>query len=232
MAKERDGYDKKYDQKRAGQRTRNWTVVFYPEDLPENWQGLVDELHFRWIEGPLHDKDVNADGKPKKPHHHTLFMFDTVKSEDQVCDMLKEVFGKSETGSIIGIAAPQKVADRCAIVRYMAHMDNPEKVQYDIADIVGHNGADPSEVLRQSATEKREMIIAMEEFIEQHEITELADFSRLIRYDKPEWHTILTTQMTMYFSSFIRSFRYKVQHGLTSETLLSRVDTETGEILE
>lgn len=221
--------DSRYEEKRAGQRTRNWTVIFYPEDLPENWTSLVDDLHFKWIEGPLHDKDLNADGQPKKPHHHTMFMFDVVKSEEQVTAMLKEVFGENEKGSIIGIATPQKVSDRCAIVRYMAHLDNPDKAQYEVAEIVGHNGADPAEILRYSATETREMIISMEEYIEQNGITELADFSAEIRYNHPEWHTLLATKMTMYFNAFIRSCRHKIER-VNQPTRIVKVDSETGEI--
>lgn len=220
--------EQRYDAKRAGQRSRNWAVIFYPEDLPDDWQGVLDELHIRWVEGPLHDQDTNADGSPKKPHVHTLLIFENVKTSEQVSELLKEAFGESESGSIVGVAAPQKATDRSAIVRYMAHMDNPEKAQYDPADIAGHNGADPAEILRYSATEKREMVVAMEEFIEQNNITELADFSAAIRYDRPEWHVILSTQMTVYFNAFIRSRRHKAEHGGQAPG----VDFTTGEVIE
>jgi len=225
--------DARYEEKRAGQRTRNWTVVFYPEDLPEDWISLVDSLLFRWIQSPLHDKDLNADGTPKKAHYHALFMFESIKTVEQIKEMLAGILGKSETGSIIGAAPPQKVTDRCALVRYMAHMDNPDKAKYEVSDIVGHNGADPAEILRYSATETREMIIAMEEYIEDNGILELADFSRAIRYDYPEWHTILATKMTMYFNAFIRSCRHKAQMEKNSWTVKKRkVDPETGEVID
>lgn len=202
--------DARYDEKRAGQRTRNWLAIFYPDDLPEDWKEQVDELQCRWIESPLHDKDLNPeDGTPKKPHCHTLFMFDSVKTQEQIETMLKGVLGESETGSILGVAIPKPCSDRCGSVRYMAHLDHPNKYQYDVSEIVGHNGADPAEILRYSATETREMIVAMEEYIERNNITELADFSKAIRYDHPEWHTIVATKMTVYFNAFIRSFRHK-----------------------
>lgn len=220
--------DNRYEQKRAGQRTRNWLVIFYPEDLPEDWKEKVDELQCRWIESPLHDKDLNVDGKPKKPHTHTLFMFSSVKNQEQIETMLKGVFGESDTGSIIGVAIPQPASDRCGAVRYMAHLDNPSKVQYDVTDIVGHNGADPAEILRYSATETREMIVAMEEYIEQNNITELADFSKAIRYDHPEWHTLVSTKMTIYFNAFIRSRRHRAEQPVR----VVKVDHKTGEVVE
>lgn len=230
MAKNSKAKQQEYDAKRAGQRTRNWTLIFYPEDLPEDWKEQVDGLLVRWVESPLHDKDVLPDGTPKKPHYHTLFMFEAVKTAEQVADLFKELFGESESGTIVGVAAPQRVTDRCAIVRYMAHMDNPDKAQYDVNEIVGHNGADPAEILRYSATETREMIVAMEEYIEQHGIIELSDFSAAIRYERPEWHTLLATKMTMYFSAFIRSQRHKAERGITSAP--PNVDPETGELIE
>lgn len=220
--KERDA---RYDEKRAGLRTRNWAVIFYPEDLPENWTSMVDDLHFKWIESPLHDRDTNPDGTPKKLHCHTLLMFESVKTLEQVETMFKEIFGESETGSIVGVATPQQATDRCGIVRYMAHLDNPSKAQYDVAEIIGHNGADPAEILRYSATETREMIVAMEEYIEDNGIIELADFSKAIRYDHPEWHTLVATKMTIYFNAFIRSRR----HGTERPVKVVKVD-ENGEV--
>lgn len=226
MAKNNKDIQQRADLKRAGQRTRNWTIIFYPEDLPENWKDLVDELQVKWIESPVHDKDLNADKKLKKMHCHTLFMFNSVKTLEQIIEMLSTVFELSETGSIIGIALPQMVNDRCAIVRYMAHLDNPDKAQYDIAKIIGHNGADVSEILKFSATEVRKMIIAMEEYIEENNIIELSEFSKKIRYNNPEWHTLLSTKMTIYFNAFIRSRRY------SSEKNINKIFDEDGVLIE
>ncbi|MGN1138996.1 MAG: Rep family protein, partial [Ruminococcus sp.] len=44
MSKNSTEVNARYDAKRAGQRTRNWTLVFYPENLPEDWREQVDEL--------------------------------------------------------------------------------------------------------------------------------------------------------------------------------------------
>lgn len=211
----------KYDDKRAGQRTRNWTAIMYPDDLPEEWASALDDAHVKWIQSPLHDKDVNADGAPKKPHYHVLLMFDAVKRKQQVCDLLGSLYGYSDNDSIIGVASPQIVSDRCALVRYMAHLDNPSKAQYDVADIIGHNGADPAELLKYSQTETINMMVAIEEYIDDNMITELSDLSAMIRYEHPDWYTLVATKCTVYFSAYITSRRHK----------LARIDPETGEIL-
>lgn len=223
MSKSRKDYDYKYESKRAGTRTRNWTLILYPDDLPEDWRNMIDELHFKWVESPLHNQDFNADGTPKKEHHHILVMFDNVKTLEQVQNMFAELFGTSETGTIIGVATPQQVSDRCALVRYMAHMDNPSKAQYDVADIIGHNGADIAELLKYSATETREMIVAMERYIRDNNIVELSAFSFAIQDTHPDWHLYLTTKNTHYFDAFIRSFRNSKRYKI--------INTETGEVI-
>lgn len=202
---------KKYDAKRAGTRTRNFTAIMYPEDLPENWQEMIDDTHVKWIESPLHDEDVNPDGTPKKVHHHTLFMFENVKTVKQVENYFKEIFGESETGSIIGVATPRMVSDRCALVRYFAHLDHPSKAQYDTNDIIGHGGANPEEIMKPSQEETRNIMIEIEEYIEEHNITELCDLSAKIRKTEPEWYTLITTRNTIYFNAFIRSRRHKLK---------------------
>lgn len=211
---------REYDSKRAGARTRNWTAVLYPDDLPDDWREKMDSVHVKWIESPLHNGDFNADGTPKKIHIHTLLMFDNVKNVGQVKQFFIDLFGESESGTIPGVATPQRVSDKCALVRYMAHLDHPSKCQYDPADIIGHNGADPADIMRYSATETREMMVELEQYIDDNNITELCDLSAMIRYDHPEWYTLLATKCTVYFNAYIRSRRHKYQ----------RIDLETGEI--
>ena len=60
------------EKSRGSDRTRNWTVVLYPESAPENWRDILDALHIEWVESPLHEFDTNATGEVKKPHWHLL----------------------------------------------------------------------------------------------------------------------------------------------------------------
>ena len=64
-------------------RGRIWTCVVYPESAPENWKDLLDQQGISWVESPIHDKDVNADGEKKKAHWHVLLLFGTQKSHRQ-----------------------------------------------------------------------------------------------------------------------------------------------------
>lgn len=227
---------KEYDKKRAG-RTRNWAAIGYPEDLPLDWKSRITRTRIQWTCGPLHDQDFE-EGKHKKDHYHTILKFSTVKTEKQVMQFLGDLFGwgGNSGNSVIGFAKVEVVQSMVGSIRYMAHLDNPEKAQYDPGQIVGYNGMDPEEYLHRSQAEVREMTIEMEEYIEAHNIIELCDFARAIRYEHPDWYTVLSTRMTYYFNSFIRSRRGahlnvvgQASDGLQPVADGYSVDPETGE---
>lgn len=198
----------KYDVKRAGQRTRNWTAVVYPDDVPPDWEKLITGV--KWVRSPFHNADFNADGTPKKPHYHILLMWSAVKTAVQVSEYLAGIFGKSDGGSIIGVAAPQRVTDRGALVRYFAHIDHPDKTQYDTADIIGFNGADVLELLQHNKSEIAAMLADIEQFIDDNNITELCDLSAALRQFNIDWYLLVSTQHTYYFDAYVRSRRHKL----------------------
>jgi len=153
-------------------RTRNWTIVLYPESAPDNWRDLINDIHIEWVESPLHDKDINATGEVKKPHWHILLMFGGVKSYEQVLEITQ----------LLNCPIPERCHNAKAMVRYMAHMDNPEKAQYSISDIRSYGGVDIAELLRPSSSERYTLISEMIEFIKISNITEfqdLLDYARL-----------------------------------------------------
>lgn len=226
---------RQYDEQRKDTRGRNWCLIFYPEDLPEDWlERVKTELQAPMLVSPLHDQDYTNEGKPKKPHYHVIFFFPTLHSQNQLKKMLGDMFGTTENGSIIGVAnilSTCLVRNRSLAVRYLAHMDDADKHRYDESDIQGFNGADVTKELVRSQEETQLLIVSMEEFIEENGITELAAFSKAIRYTHPEWHTILATKMTIYFSNFIRSRRHMAEKGVIKLPETMKVDPDTGEVI-
>lgn len=183
-------------------RTRNWTIVLYPESAPENWRDILDELHIEWVESPLHDKDINADGEPKKPHWHVLLMFGGVKTWEQVLGI---------TGQL-NAPIPQRCHNAKSMVRYMAHLDNPSKAQYSVSDIIGHGGVDLSEMLRPSSSERYTLIAEMTEFISDNDITEfkdLLDYARIYQFDT--WFPLLCDNSAYVIGQYIKSNRHRKQ---------------------
>lgn len=178
----------------------SWTCVIYPESVPENWREILGELMIPWAVSPLHDKDVNADGEPKKPHRHLLLSFRTVKAYEQI----KEITDKLKA------PAPQPCNDTRGLVRYFLHLDNPEKAQYKKADILAGGGFDIENALQATATEEENILDEITEFLETNWVTEFCDFNSYVRHEKKEWRTILRKNC-FYISQIIKSQRHKAK---------------------
>lgn len=182
-------------------RTRSWTFVLYPESAPENWRSIIDEWHIEWVESPLHEFDVNPTGEVKKPHWHILIMFTNVKSYDQIVELIKP----------LNATIPQRCHNAKALVRYMAHLDNPEKHQYDISQIIGHGGVEISDLLKPSASERYTMIREMCEYVSEWNITEffeLMDYAMAEKFDT--WFPLLCDNSAYVVNQYIKSNRERV----------------------
>lgn len=190
-------------------RYRQWTIVVYPESAPADWREKLNGL--QWVESPLHDKDVNADGTAKKAHWHILIIYPNKKNYEQV-----KIIADSVNG-----ASPQYVQNVVGMIRYFAHLDNPEKVQYEKSQIIGH-GVDVSKYLdSEDDIDKLEQEIEI--YCEENFITE---YSRLIKISRQfdGWHKCVSTH-TIHFKAFVTSLRHAPAEPTTAETDLSELAT-------
>lgn len=190
------------ENEKKDRRSRNWTLVVYPESAPENWRELLDKMRVPWIESPKHDSDVNPDGTVKKAHWHILLMFGSKKSFRQVKEITDE----------LNAPIPQPCRNIVGMVRYFAHLDNPEKYQYKVSDIIGHCGADPQqyfETTSQKKADRYRYIKDMMDFVDEQGITEFADllrYARVKRYD--DWFQSLCDDSSFVIGQYIKSVRY------------------------
>lgn len=207
-------------------RVRNWSIVVYPDSAPSEWRSIIDEWHIEWIESPLHDKDVNADGTPKKPHWHILLMFGGVKSYEQVLDMIQP----------LNCPIPCRVHNAKALVRYMAHLDNPEKHQYKTDDIIGHGGVDISGVLKPNSSERYTYIKEMQSWCNDNNVVEfqhLFNYAANNRFD--DWYPLLCDSCAFVMNMFLKSKRHSGSSPNNTQMYVVEdgniVDTETGDII-
>lgn len=189
--------------KNKDQRARTWTFIVYPESAPENWRDLLDEYHVPWVESPLHDKDINPDGTVKKAHWHVILLFDGKKSYEQV----------KELTDSINAPIPQKTANTKGLVRYLIHMDNPEKYQYKREEIVCHCGAEIDEYFALSASSKNAILWEIIEFIRENQVESLVEFMGYIQStNKRDWFDVTANRNTMIIKAIIDSV-YQVNHA-------------------
>lgn len=183
-------------------RTRTWVIVLYPDSAPENWRSIIDEHHIEWVESPLHQFDTDPTGVVKKAHWHVLLMFGGVKSYDQVVEFCKP----------LNCPIPQRCHNAKAMVRYFAHLDNPDKYQYSINDILPHGGVEIADLLRPSSSERYTIIKEMCEYIGDNNVTEffeLMDYAMDQRYDT--WFPLLCDNSAYIVNQYIKSNRERVR---------------------
>lgn len=188
-------------QSRGSGRTRNYATIVYPESAPENWKDILANLKICCFVSPLHDADTNPTGEPKKPHHHVVIMFDSVKTRDQASDVFKQ-FG--------GVGC-EVVKDLRAYSRYLCHLDNPEKAQYNSDDVLSFGGADYRAVIGTMADKQkaiREMIL----YIEENDIVCFADLVMYASINNDAWFDALTNSCAYFIKEFIKSRTWKLHH--------------------
>lgn len=184
MAKNSTSKQKQYDRERASSRSKVWLGVVYPESAPDNWQSIFDEEHLTWIEGPLHDKDINADGEVKKAHIHVILQFSSNKSQSQVTEIMSMV------------NAPKAIPCRNTrgAIRYLIHADNPEKAQYSKNDVKAHGGAVIGKALDPVPVDKSMVMREMMTWVVDNDIIDFADLAEYALMNNPDWFDVLTAQ--------------------------------------
>ena len=159
----------------------------------ENWRTILDETFMRWVESPLHDKDVNADGEIKKPHWHILLSSDGPVTQTTVQKIIEP----------LNCPNAQKVGSAKGLVRYMVHLDNPEKYQYSLDEIVGHNGADVASYFELTATNKLVLMKEMISFIYENNIDNYAEFLMLCIEKSDDWFNVAINYNTLAINKMI-----------------------------
>ena len=195
--------DKKSSVPKDG-RHRHWTFVLYPESAPANWRDILDEVMTPWVESPLHEFDVNPTGEIKKPHWHILISFEGKKSFEQMCSLIEP----------LNCPIPQIAHNAKGVVRYMAHLDNPEKFQYSTSAIIGHCGADVADYLKPSSACRYELIREMMIYVRDTQITEfqdLVDYAMQNRFD--DWFPLLCDNSAFVVGNYIKSQRHRSERN-------------------
>lgn len=200
-------------------RTRNWAFLVYPESVVPEWRNILDDLHTPWFESPLHDKDLNPTGEQKKPHIHVILCFENHKSYQQILEIT----------SSINATYPQTCENVRGYVRYFCHIDNPEKFQYRMEDIISHGGADLHEYFKPNSSIRYKYIREMIDFINDYNIIEFNDFMCIAMQSHYEdWFPLLCDNSAVVIREVIRSKR----HSYANQHQRLALDKSSGEIFE
>lgn len=173
---------------------RIWTFEIYPESVDPKYVDILNELHIQWCESPVHNMDVTQEGEHKKDHIHIVLKFEGNKSYKQYKEIAE---------SVKGVPAPEHTAHVESIrgmVRYLIHLDNPEKAQYERENIKTHGGMDIEEYFMYPASLVKLYLAEIIQFIDAEGIEEYCD---LLSYACKEYYDTWYDLLTIGHQSFV-----------------------------
>lgn len=177
---------------------RFWTAVLYPESAPENWREEIKQSGLVFAVSPLHDRDINADGTPKKAHHHIILVYNGPTTFSNVESFLAK----------LNQPIPKALESIRGMYRYFTHEENPEKAQYDKSLIEHYNGfslASFCELMKGEFNELKKSIISL------IRATEIKEYAALIDMliDNEMWDELYVAENhTFFFNTYITSRRH------------------------
>lgn len=198
-------------------RKRNFATVVYPESAPEGWRDILAGYFVPAFVSPLHDRDINATGEPKKPHYHVMVMFEGKKSEEQVKALFETIGG-------VGLEVVESLR---GYARYLCHLDNPEKAQYNPSDVVSIGGADYSYSIGLVA-DKYKAVREMIAFCKANQIVSYAELLEYAAVEQDTWFRVLCDNGTVVMKEYLKSISWGVRASKAADP---RVDPNTGEVL-
>lgn len=205
------------NEKTRAPRYRNFGAVLYPESAPENWRQVIGEWKVPVYVSPLHDSDVDPQNQPKKPHHHILIAFDVVKTPEQARVLFSQV-------NAVGCEIVQSLR---GYARYLCHLDNPEKAQYNPDDVLTFGGADYASAI-DLPTDKYKTLREMMAFCRERRIESyavLADYAADNHFD---WFRVLADSGSVFMREYLKSVTW-TNKAMSQEP---KIDPETGEFIE
>ena len=186
--------------KTTNSRFRNWATVVYPESAKPQWKEYLSELKTPVFISPLHDSDVNPNGEPKKAHYHIMLMYDGKKSKEQILEVFDAIGG-------VGCEIVQTTR---GYARYLCHLDNPEKHQYNVDDVISYGGADYMSTIG-LPVDKYKAIREMMAWCNENGVLMYSDLLEYAASNRSDWFRLLCDSCTLVIKEYLKSKEYSLR---------------------
>ena len=136
-------------------------------ELTDNLTCWLSDLHLGglWV-SPVH----NADGKEGKPHRHIVIEYTVKHGKDWARFMGHKMI---EKGVANGVLLP---CNKLGMLKYLCHLENPDKEQFDISEVITIFGDQYEEIIKNSDQVTMSDIITDIKSLKVTEYCDLMDF--------------------------------------------------------
>jgi hypothetical protein len=196
-------------------KARAFAFIIYPESWP-TWERDLRGLHMPVVVSPVHDRDVFEEddeetgaiiGELKKPHRHGIISWSGPVTLRNALNTLAP----------FGIEYVEPIGSYQGYCRYLCHMDDPDKAQYDRNDIVCLGGAVPDfekKLTNAEMLEQRDRII---DWCVSHQVCEYAELVDAARNEYPDWRQDVYNN-TVFWRGYLGSRRHLARCELEGVT--------------
>lgn len=182
---------------RSVTKTRNWAGIVYPESAPTDWREKLANLHMKALTSPVHDRDVNNEGELVKPHIHVVLSFDGPVSQK----IANGVFAQ-----FCGTQSAEYIRSLSSYARYLAHLDSPDKAQYDPREIDAYGGMNLTRLL--AGEEDRSQVYSeICDWCANQGVTSFAVLVSYARLHRIDWFPAIVSK-AYFFKTYLQSLGY------------------------
>ena len=187
------------------QKVRNYAVVVYPDSttLNKNWRENLVSLGHKTIISPIHDKDLDNNGQPKKPHYHVCIFRENATTWNSCVKTMSANIDSSIKYVEVLRGTIQASYD------YMSHKNAPHKAQYNQEDVICLNGFSPFDYQKQTRTDKLNCTKEIYIYIENNTIEEFSDLIQLLIMEQKDDLLEYVANHAFFIDKIITSLRNK-----------------------
>lgn len=205
--------------------TKGWEFILYPDSeyYNYNWKKDLEKYHnpYCYI---LHDKDFyeddeyytkdsgehkkgelkHAKGELKKAHYHVYFWFGNAVKFTQALDVMETCGG----------CRIQPILNKSGAIRYLTHVDYPDKTQYSIDDVVHGGGLDFKKYYYEGAIDIEPVLDKIHDFLKLNEIWTVNQFLDFTKSYNREWHNLYINKdkVRKYVDNYCKNQGYEVRY--------------------
>lgn len=195
-------------------KSKYFCCMLYPDSTTYDVDYIIKALaeeHLTFAVSPIHDRDVEDDGSPKKGHYHLLLAYSSATTLNNIRAWFNTCgLPESDLHSV------RVCASGVGYYRYLTHKDNPEKAQYDDKDILVFNDFD--EVFKKFSNTEQDKIDKLVHIFQIVDELNTISFHNLIQYlmlNERDLFKMLTSSsaLAICVKEYQRSLEYDLKNG-------------------
>lgn len=195
----------------------NFAIILYPDSVSNGWVDRIRSTHVKTFVSPLHSADPDIE-EENKPHYHILMMYDSQTSLRMALDTFNYILNEGSERKYC-----ERVRSLPGYARYLLHLDDPDKQQFDSTiSVKCYNGANYEKAIDTDEAFV-ENLEAMTDYVSNNPGMTFHKLTLYARYNNREWFRIICCRSTIYIRTLITSIREEEKEkAIEEEKRLSR----------